>query len=148
MLHLRQQNGLGKVKKFNLGESPAFYFAPSWSPDSKKIAYLDNWLGVWYIDLDQGKPLPVDKDYYASDRDLTPAWSPDGKWLAYSKSLKSHMRAIYIYSLANAKSAQVTDGMSEAKHPILTKTASTFTSRPAPIREQPCSPIFIVLAIR
>ena len=121
MLHLRQQNGLGKVKKFNLGESPAFYFAPSWSPDSKKIAYLDNRLGVWYIDLDQGKPLPVDKDYYASDRDLTPAWSPDGKWLAYSKSLKSHMRAIYIYSLADAKSTQVTDGMSEAKHPIFDK---------------------------
>ena len=121
MLHLRQQNGLGEVKKFNLGESPAFYFAPSWSPDSKKIAYLDNRLGVWYIDLDQGKPLPVDKDYYASDRDLTPAWSPDGKWLAYSKSLKSHMRAIYIYSLADAKSTQVTDGMSEAKHPIFDK---------------------------
>jgi len=121
MLHLRQQNGLGEVKKFNLGESPAFYFAPSWSPDSKKIAYLDNRLGVWYIDLDQGKPLPVDKDYYASDRDLTPAWSPDGKWLAYSKSLKSHMRAIYIYSLANARSAQVTDGMSEAKHPLFDK---------------------------
>jgi tricorn protease len=121
MLHLRQQNGLGEVKKFSLGESPAFYFAPSWSPDSKKIAYLDNRLGVWYIDLDQGKPLPVDKDYYASDRDLTPAWSPDGKWLAYSKSLKSHMRAIYIYSLANARSAQVTDGMSEAKHPLFDK---------------------------
>ena len=121
MLHLRQQNGLGEVKKFDLGESPAFYFAPSWSPDSKKIAYLDNRLGVWYIDLDQGKPLPVDKDYYASDRDLTPAWSPDGKWLAYSKSLKSHMRAIYIYSLANARSAQVTDGMSEAKHPLFDK---------------------------
>jgi tricorn protease len=120
-LHLRQQNGLGEVKKFNLGDSPAFYFAPTWSPDSKKIAYLDNRLGVWYIDLDSGKPVLVDKDYYLSDRDLTPAWSPDSKWLAYSKALKSHMRAIYIYSLANARSAPVTDGMSEAKHPLFDK---------------------------
>jgi tricorn protease len=120
-LHLQPQNGLGEVRKFKLGEEPAFYFAPSWSPDSKKVAYLDNYLGVWYIDLDNGKPILVDKDYYLSDRDITPEWSPDSKWLAYSKSLKSHMRAIYIYSLANARSTQVTDGMSEAKHPLFDK---------------------------
>ncbi len=78
-LHIRQQNGLGEVKKINLGEKLAFYLAPRWSPDSKKIAYLDNHLGVWYIDVQAKKPVQVDKDYRMSDRDITPAWSPDSK---------------------------------------------------------------------
>ena len=120
-LHLRDQNGLGELKKLSLGDKPAFYSAPRWSPDSKKIAYLDNHLGVWYIDLEQKKPVLVDKDYYSSDRDLTPSWSPDSKWLAYSKQLRSHMRAIHVYSLADARSTQVTDGMSEAKDPVFDK---------------------------
>ena len=120
-LHLRQQHGMGEVKKVSLGEKPAFYFAPRWSPDSKKIAYLDNHLGVWYVDLETKKPVLVDKDYRMSDRDISPAWSPDSKWLAYSKSLKSYMRAIYLYSLADARSTQVTDGMSEARTPVFDK---------------------------
>ena len=41
-LHILPQNGLGDVKKIKLGEKPAFYFAPRWSPDGKKVAYADN----------------------------------------------------------------------------------------------------------
>src|SRR5579872_1313481 len=110
-LHVRAQNGLGEVRKIVLGDKPAFYFAPRWSPDSKKIAYLDNHLGVWYVDLEQKKPVRVDRDYYYSLGGIVPAWSPDSKWLAYAKQLKSHMSAIYLYSVADAKSTQATDGM-------------------------------------
>ncbi|MGH9935127.1 MAG: S41 family peptidase, partial [Blastocatellia bacterium] len=38
-LHLRDQKGLGEVKKINLGNPPSFFYNPTWSPDSKKIAY-------------------------------------------------------------------------------------------------------------
>jgi len=120
-LHLRDQNGLGEARKFSLGEKPEFYYTLVWSPDSKKIAYVDNHLGVWYIDLEQKKPVLVDRDYYFAGNDIVPSWSPDSKWLAYSKELKSHMSAIYFYSLADAKITQVTDGMSEAKHPVFDK---------------------------
>ncbi len=121
-LHLRDQSGMGEVRKFSLGEKPAFYYEPRWSPDSKKIAYVDCHIGIWYIDLETKKPVLVDKDYYQSDPgDLAPVWSPDSKWLAYRKQLPSHMSAIYIYSVAGAKSTQVTDGMSEAKNPVFDK---------------------------
>jgi len=120
-LHLRDENGLGEVRKFKLAEKPAFYKSPIWSPDSKKIAYLDNHVGVWYIDLDKKSPVLVDKDYYYADSDMSPAWSSDSKWLAYSKGLASHMRTIRLYSLSDARSTQVTDGMSEARSPIFDK---------------------------
>ena len=120
-LHIREQDGLGEVKKIPLGNKPQFYMAPRWSPDSEKIAYLDNHDGLWYIDLEAKKPVQVDLDYYRNDRNLTPAWSPDSKWLAYAKTLKSGLSAINLYSLASATATQVTDGMGDAGHPVFDK---------------------------
>ena len=40
-LAIRDQNGMGDVKKIKLGDKPAFYYSPVWSPDGKKIAYTD-----------------------------------------------------------------------------------------------------------
>jgi tricorn protease len=123
-LHLRAQTGMGDAKKIKLGETPGFYFTPRWSPDSKKIAYVDNHQTIWYVDIEQPKPVRVDKDIYwtwGGSGELTPAWSPDGKWLAYARRLKNYMNAIYLYSLADAKSTQVTDGMSDTRYPVFDK---------------------------
>ena len=118
-LHIRDQEGTGAVQKIPLPEH-AYYFTPRWSPDSKKIAYQDNHDHLYYIDLAVKKPVLVDTDYY-STRGMAAAWSPDSQWLAYAKSLKSHMSAIHLYSLADAKSSQVTDGMSDAGNPVFDK---------------------------
>ncbi len=114
-LHIRNQDGTGETAKIPLGK--AFYTTPRWSPDSQKIAYLDNHNHLLYVDLAAKKPVLVDTDYYPGNG-LAPAWSPDSRWLTYSKSLKSHMAAIHLYSLADAKSTQVTDGMSDAENPV------------------------------
>jgi tricorn protease len=158
-LHVQDQSGMGAVKKIALGDKPAFYMAPVWSPDSKKIAYLDSHAALWYIDLEEKKPVQVDKDYYLSLGSMVASWSPDSMWLAYAKSLKSHMSAIHLYSLAAAKSSQVTDGMSDAFQPIFDKegkflyfVAST-NSGPAmepdlqsSVRQVTCSIYLIVLS--
>ncbi len=115
-LHLRDQSSLGDVKKFPLGDAPAFYYAPRWSPDGKKIAYTDNRVNLWYLDLDTGKNTLVATNTYA-DRNLDPAWSPDSKWLAYNKLLKNHLHAVFFHQLATGKSVQITDGMSDARDP-------------------------------
>ena len=38
-LHVRAQNGMGEVRKYDLGKPPAFYGNTAWSPDSKKVAF-------------------------------------------------------------------------------------------------------------
>ncbi len=121
-LSIRDQSGMGDVKKITL--PPGFYFHPRWSPDGKNIAYVDNHLSIWYVDLAEKKPVKVDKDYYwtwGGTNDLVPAWSPDSKWLAYSIRLKNHMSAIHLFSLADGKSTQVTDGMSDSRYPVFDK---------------------------
>ena len=118
-LHIGPQNGLGTVTKIALG-APAYYDSIRWSPDGKKIAYLDNHLGLWYLERERKTPVKVDTDYYR-DGDMVPTWSPDSRWIGYSKQLASHMSAIYLYSTGEAKTTQITDGMSQATNPVFDK---------------------------
>src|ERR1044072_2017352 len=119
-LHLRQQTGMGEVKKINLGNPPSFFYAPTWSPDSKKIAYADKRLNLWYVDIDKGTPVKVD----TSRRGLgfNASWSPDSRWIAYTKPLESWYSAVFIYSVEEAKTRQITDGLSDASSPSFDKT--------------------------
>jgi len=116
-LHLRDQNGMGEVKKINLGGAPSFYYSPLWSPDGKKIAYRDKRLNVWYVEIEKGEPVKVDNDTYeAPNVFMTPTWSPDSRWISYAKQLRSHLRAVFVYSIESGKTTQITDGMSDAQH--------------------------------
>ena len=117
-LHIRDQEGVGEVKKIALGK--AYYTSPSWSPDSQKIAYLDNHNHLFYVDVTTKKPVLVDTDYYPGNG-MAASWSPDSQWLTYKKSLKNYLSAIQLYSLASGKSTQVTDGMSDAQNPVFDK---------------------------
>jgi tricorn protease len=114
-LHLRAPDGLGPVRKIDLGQPPSFFYSPRWSPDSKKIAYADKRMNLWVVDLDKPVPEKIDTDLYDTPfQYLDPAWSPDSRWIAYTKQLRNYLRATFVYSLAEKKSRQVTDGRSDA----------------------------------
>ena len=132
-LQLRDQTGMGKVRHINLGKEPSFYYSPVFSPDSKNIAYSDKRLNLWYVDWEKGTPKLVDTDYFEGPQ-FNQTWSPDSKWIAYAKQIPNHLHAIFVYSLEQGKSYQVTDGMSDALYPVFDKngkylyfTASTDT---------------------
>ncbi len=119
-LHVRPQSGLGEVTKIEL--KPGFYHLPRFAPDSKKIALVDSFERLWYVDLETKKQVEVAQDdYQMRGGDIAGAWSPDSKWLAYSKVLPNNLSAIHLYSLADGKSTQVTDGMSDAANPVFDK---------------------------
>ena len=119
-LHLRPQSGAGEVTKIEL--KPGFYRSPRFSPDSKKMALVDSFQRLWCIDLETKKQVEAAQDTYQMRAgDIAGAWSPDSKWLAYSKVLPNELSAIHLYSLADAKSTQVTDGMSDAANPVFDK---------------------------
>ena len=117
-LHIRNQNGLGEIRRIPLDQPPSFYYSPTWSPDSRKIAFSDKRLNLWYLDLTNGVPVKVDTDYY--DEGPSPfnvVWSPDSCWLAYNRILPSHLHAVFVYSLETNKCTRITDGMSDALYP-------------------------------
>ncbi len=123
-LHLRDQTGMGDVKKITLGDgSPGFYLTPTWSPDSKKIAYMRHDISLWYVDVEKGTNVRVDKNTFGDFGDvMEPSWSPDGKWLAYAKQLDNRLRAVYLYSIDKNQTNQITDGLGDARHVTFDKS--------------------------
>ena len=118
-LYIRDQDGLSAPKVIDLGPNPSFFYAPHWSPDSKRIAFTDKHLRIWYVDVAGGKPVKIDtglRGGFGATTEL--AWSPDSQWIAYSRDLESELHAIFVYSLASHTATQVTDGMSNALHPV------------------------------
>jgi tricorn protease len=115
-LHLRQQDGLGEVKKIKLGNPPSFYYSPTWSPDSKMIVYSDKRLNLWYLDIAAGKPTHIDTNSYdqGPGSGFAPVWSPDSRWIAYTRQLDSSLRALFVYGVEDKTAHQVTDGLSDA----------------------------------
>ncbi len=136
-LYIRSQDGIGKPREVTLGQKSAFYYQPTWSPDSKKIAFSDQKLNLWYVDLSQKdpKPIKVATDNYAELNEFDQSWSPDSRWIAYTKVLPNYMHAVFVYSLADHKEHQITHGSSDCLYPAFDKsgkylyfTASTNTA--------------------
>src|SRR5277367_3926954 len=118
-LYIRDQDGLQPPKVIDLGPNPSFYYAPRWSPDSKHIAFSDKHLRLWYVDAAGGKPIKIDtgiRGGFGASTEL--CWSPDSQWIAYTRDLENQLHAVFFYSLATHTSTQITDGMSNAAHPV------------------------------
>ena len=98
--------------------STAFFSEPAWSPDGKQILLQDNHQNLWTIEVATGTANRIDTDNYPDPiRQFDATWSPDSRWITYSKSLASHLRAIFVYSIADKKSTQITDGLADGLSP-------------------------------
>ncbi|MHB8357781.1 MAG: S41 family peptidase, partial [Vulcanimicrobiaceae bacterium] len=103
-LHVKDQEGLRPARVIPL-PSPSFFYTPTWSPDSKKIAYTDKHMNLWYVDLAHPKPVLIDTAPYESFGVSTfnAQWSPDSRWIAYNKQLPNFLNAIFAYSIADRR---------------------------------------------
>ena len=98
--------------------SNAFYSRASWSPDGNQILLEDNHNNLWAIEVATGTSTRIDTDAHPDPlRQFNAEWSPDSKWITYSKSLPSHLRAVFVYSWADKKAYQVTDGLADSISP-------------------------------
>ncbi|MGH8189045.1 MAG: protease, partial [Steroidobacteraceae bacterium] len=55
--------------------------------------------------------------HYDPQRQFEAVWSPDSRWIAYSRQLDNQLRAIFLYSLTERRTHQLTDGMADAVTP-------------------------------
>jgi tricorn protease len=119
-LHLRSTGADNRVRRISVEAQPSFYNELAWSPDSKKIAFSDAHLSLWYVDLEKDARARKADTMLHSDgtRYFHPAWSPDSIWLAYSKYQPNRQRAILIHSIETGKSHQVSAAQMDARWPV------------------------------
>lgn len=122
------QDGVAPPRAYPL-EHPTYYYDPEWSPDGKRIAFTDAEMNVAFLDLSTGKETHVDQGNYTwPDREMTPTWSPDSRWLAYTKRLMgSQFHAVFVYNVAENRTHQLTDGLSDVIDPAWDKGGKYMT---------------------
>jgi tricorn protease len=113
-LYLMPQDGMSREVRIT-SDGKMFRLPPVWAPDSKKLLFADKDLRLFYVDIDEKKPVLIDHGKYFDIRDYV--WSPDSKWVAYAKAEENGNRVLYLYSLADRKIAAATTDASDSWNP-------------------------------
>jgi len=99
-----------------------------WSPDSKKIAFADQTLRCYYLDMATKTVTEIDHAEYENvdvSLDRKPIsdydWSPDSRYLAYAKMDDDLVYKIYIYSLETGERRCVSNGLFNDFNPVFTR---------------------------
>ena len=121
-LHVRPASGEDPIKKIPIELKPTFYRELTWSQDSKHLAFSDNELTLWEVDIETLGARRVTTSEYSNQDRFQPSWSPDGTLLAYSRFESNGIRAIHLYDITNGRKVQVTDGSVSAEHPTFDKS--------------------------
>jgi tricorn protease len=117
-LHLAPQDGSAEPRAIALSGA-GFYSRTAWSPDSQKIAFEDNSQSIFWLDVKSGTAKKVASvNTYSPIDDVSFSWSPDSKWIAYTLDTRPLARSLFLYSLDQDKSFEVTDGLSAVSDPV------------------------------
>ncbi|RKN79733.1 S41 family peptidase [Ulvibacterium marinum] len=102
-----------------------FNYTIYWSPDSKKIAYVDQSMAINYVDIDTGQVVKIDQGKYMFEgglRDFRVSWSPDSKWLVYSRGTDNpSTSAIFLYNIDAKNVSQLTSGFYSDSSPTFSQ---------------------------
>jgi len=118
-LYVADRNGAGKARRIPIEGGAGFYLDLKWSPDEKRLSFLDNAYSLFVLDLDSGRVQRIsDNQYFGHTPFISHNWSPDSQWLAYTQNTNGLIQTVHVYSIAQRKSFQVTDGLTEVSEPV------------------------------
>jgi tricorn protease len=112
-LTVRPAESAGEEKKLTaLG--PGFRYAPYWSPDSRKVAFVDQAMRIHVTDVASGKTTRIDESpewlNHGTLANFEFEWSPDSRWLTYSRPTGDSNSAIFLYDTRSSKLTRATSG--------------------------------------
>lgn len=98
-----------------------FNYSIYWSPNSKKLVYVDQAMNINYVDINTGTVIKADKGKYMFEgnlRNFSITWSPDSKWFAYDRGTDNRVTtAIFLYNTQNREVSQLTSGYYSDRSP-------------------------------
>ena len=119
-LTIRPADGSGEERTVTrLG--PGFRYQPYWSPDAKRIVFIDQAMRIHLLDVASGQTRVIDAANYfmhGALENFRVSWSADSRWIAYSRDLPSRMQAVFLYDTQRNERHQVTSGFYSAFEPV------------------------------
>ena len=116
-LMLASQDGLDAPTPIAIGESKMAW-NPSWSPDGKHIAFVDDDVRLRVLNLNTKAIQTIDVGGTNIERNsITMNWSPDSNWIAYAKVGSNNFRQIFIWSVKDGQKKAVTDSFADSFSP-------------------------------
>jgi tricorn protease len=106
-----------KVASFKDGYRYQLY----WSPDSKKLAWIDQALNVQLADVATGRVQDIARQKSMSHFGLSNfalAWSPDSRWLAFELQQDSRLDAVGLYHLDDGRLHTLSGGLYDLGAPV------------------------------
>ncbi len=100
----------GETARALTSDNRTRFYHPQFSPDGDRIAVSDKEGRILIVRTDgDGSPREAGRDPGWRNRDYI--WSPDGEYLAFSQTLESGLRALYLYSVEENLTRQISDGL-------------------------------------
>jgi len=119
-LTTRPADGSGKEATLTkLG--PGYRYRPFWSPDSKKIVFIDQAMRIQLHDLDKKETRQIASQMWAYQDRLEGqkfSWSSDSRWIAFAIDRENQYSAIALYDTREAKLHIVTAGYYDDEEPV------------------------------
>ena len=100
---------------------PGYRYNLYWSPDSKKIAFVDKSMTIFIYDVGKKKTTKVDKGlwmYQGALQNFKVCWSADSRWIAYSRGKENRHGAIFLSNTETNELHQVTSGFYDDSQPV------------------------------
>ncbi len=96
-------------------------YQPYWSPDSRKVVFIDSAMKIHLHDLDLRKTEVIGQQLWHYNSDLErfhPNWSADSRWITYAGDTENRQTAIVLYDTRDRRSHQVTSGFLDDDMPV------------------------------
>ncbi len=119
-LTLRENKSDAPEKKLT-SYGAGFRYNLFWSPDSKKIAFIDKAMKVKVYDLATSQTTDVDQGQrmmHWTCNNFQVSWSPDSRWIAYGRDIENLHEAIFLYDYQRKERHQITTGYYNTSNPI------------------------------
>jgi tricorn protease len=120
-VHLQPTDAPGEARQLTR-RGRGFGYRLHWSPDSGKLAFVDEANDIVVVDVETGDTrVAGNYDWNLSHPgrlNFPIAWSPDSRWIAFTQGTSNANGAIFLFDVEEGTSHQATSGFYEDSDPV------------------------------